>query len=183
MAHHINAIIFKKTDKILGGTILPQDFIITSNSNHNRRVLNNLELDYVTVSTDYFGGSEEQSAQYFKDQNGRKTLIKDFQRSEHIGPINAALKLLGVNTEHDDAFASINLGHYRGNEDFDNIIHFNYKEPSLETLNKAKSNFNKKGWNENEDSKEKAIDTFYKRLEELQKDIQTLKEALRNKNG
>lgn len=178
MAHHINAIIFKKTDKISGGTSLPQDFIITSNSNHNRRVLNNLKLDYVTVSTDYFGGSGEQSAQYFKDQNGKKTLIKDFQRSEHIGPINSALKLLGVNTEHDDAFASINLGHYRDNEDFDNIINFNYKEPSLETLNKAKSNFDKNGWNENDSAKTPNIDNFYKKLEELQNDINSIKVAL-----
>jgi hypothetical protein len=178
MAHHINAIIFKKTDKISGGTSLPQDFIITSNSNHNRRVLNNLKLDYVTVSTNYFGGLGEQSAQYFKDQNGKKTLIKDFQRSERIGPINAALKLLGVNTEHNDAFDSINLGHYRDNEDFDNIINFNYKEPSLETLNKAKSNFDKNGWNENDSTKTPNIDNFYKKLEELQKDINSIKVAL-----
>ena len=175
MAHHINAIIFKKTDKISGGTSLPLDFIITSYSHHNKRVLNSIKSPYVAIHTDYFGGSGEQSATYYVDSG---KVGKIFQRSERIGPINAALKLLGVNTEHDDAFASINLGHYRDNEDFDNIINFNYKEPSLETLNKAKSNFDKNGWNENDSTNTPNIDNFYKKLEELQKDINSIKVAL-----
>lgn len=70
--------------------------------------LKDLNLEYVRLKTDYFGGAGEQFASFIK--NDVVTECKS---------IDEALKMLGVvrNTECDE-FDTIHLGRYRSNSDF-----------------------------------------------------------------
>ena len=69
------------------------------------------------ISTDYFGGSGNQSAKVF--MNNQKILDQNDEFDWKLNPINSALKLLGVNRKDGmDEFDTIGLSKYRSNEDF-----------------------------------------------------------------
>ena len=69
------------------------------------------------ISTDYFGGSGNQSAKVF--MNNQKILDQSDEFDWKLNPINSALKLLGVNRKDGmDEFDTIGLSKYRSNEDF-----------------------------------------------------------------
>ena len=69
------------------------------------------------ISTDYFGGSGNQSAKVF--MNNKKILDQDDEFDWRLKPINSALKLLGVERISGyDEFDTIGLGNFRSNEDF-----------------------------------------------------------------
>jgi hypothetical protein len=69
------------------------------------------------ISTDYFGGSGNQSAKVF--MNNKKILDQDDEFDWKLNPINSALKLLGVNKKDGMyEFDTIGLGKYRSNNDF-----------------------------------------------------------------
>lgn len=69
------------------------------------------------ISTDYFGGSGNQSAKVF--MNNKKILDQDDEFDWRLKPINSALKLLGVErTSGYDEFDTVGLGNFRSNEDF-----------------------------------------------------------------
>ena len=71
----------------------------------------------VYISTDYFGGSGNQSAKVF--MNNKKILDQDDEFDWRLKPINSALKLLGVErTSGYDEFDTVGLGNFRSNEDF-----------------------------------------------------------------
>ncbi len=66
------------------------------------------------VETEYFGGHGDQAAGVW--ESGRITFGP---RRAHIGPINEALKRLGVNrTEKQDEFDVAGLGRYRRTDDW-----------------------------------------------------------------
>lgn len=69
------------------------------------------------ISTDYFGGSGNQSAKVF--MNNQKILDQNDEFDWKLNPINSALKLLGVNRKDGmDEFDTIGLSKYRSNGDF-----------------------------------------------------------------
>lgn len=69
------------------------------------------------ISTDYFGGSGNQSAKVF--MNNKKILDQDDEFDWRAKPINSALKLLGVERISGyDEFDTVGLGNFRSNEDF-----------------------------------------------------------------
>lgn len=71
------------------------------------------------ISTDYFGGSGNQSAKVF--MNNQKILDQNDEFDWKLNPINSALKLLGVNRKDGmDEFDTVGLSKYRSNEDFQN---------------------------------------------------------------
>lgn len=66
------------------------------------------------VETEYFGGTGAQVAAVWKDGS-----LEFGPEQAEIGPINAALRLLGVHTEKGrDEFDSVGLGRFRSNEDW-----------------------------------------------------------------
>ena len=69
------------------------------------------------ITTDYFGGPGEQSADL---RCGNDILLKNHTKFDPFGrPINQALKLMGVKKKDGmDEFDTIGLGRYRTNEDF-----------------------------------------------------------------
>jgi hypothetical protein len=68
------------------------------------------------VSTDYFGGCGDQNATV--TENGKEIYSGDTETGS-VGPINEALKLLGVEkTLGNDEFDTVGLGSYRSNDDF-----------------------------------------------------------------
>lgn len=75
-------------------------------------------IKFVNLSTDYFGGSGEQSAELnisTSDKEGYKTISESYD----YDAINKILKEYGVIREDgSDEFDTINLGKYRKNEDF-----------------------------------------------------------------
>lgn len=82
----------------------------------------------IIISTDYFGGGGEQSA----------VVIKDFQivravdwNKDKWHPINDALRFFGLQKGKDnDEFDTINLGHYRSDEDISKELGI-FEEPNL----------------------------------------------------
>ena len=79
------------------------------------RAVENISLHGVIayVETDYFGGVGDQAAAVW--ENGKQCLAP--AKSEKIGPINRALRFLGVRAESPrDEFDSIGLGTHRNNE-------------------------------------------------------------------
>lgn len=69
------------------------------------------------ISTDYFGGSGNQSAKVF--MNNKKVLDQDDEFDWRLEPINSALKLLGVERISGyDEFDTVGLSNFRSNEDF-----------------------------------------------------------------
>lgn len=69
------------------------------------------------VETDYFGGDGGQGAAVYSD--GRAMMEPEW--SEEIGPINRALKLIGVEQGLAyDHFSALGLTEYRGNDDLIN---------------------------------------------------------------
>ncbi len=67
------------------------------------------------IETEYFGGSGTQSAAVWRD--GR--LLMPPTKSENVGPINRALRHLGVRFVWSrDAFQIVGLDRYRDNEDW-----------------------------------------------------------------
>lgn len=72
-----------------------------------------LGIPLALISTDYFGGVGEQSAIFW---DGTKI---DFNETEIHGPINDALKKLGViKKESCDEFDTVGLGLHRSQDDF-----------------------------------------------------------------
>ena len=72
------------------------------------------------ITTDYFGGSGNQSATLWV--NGEIVYHKSDEQDWSIKPINEVLRLMGVISKSgSDEFDTINLGKYRKNEDFEEI--------------------------------------------------------------
>jgi len=68
------------------------------------------------VTTDYFGGSGNQTAKVFVDN--KKILDQDDEIDWKFNPINSALKLLGVEKKDGmDEFDTVGLGKIRTNND------------------------------------------------------------------
>jgi hypothetical protein len=68
------------------------------------------------ITTDYFGGSGNQTAKVFLDNS--KILDQDDEIDWKLNPINSALKLLGVEKKDGmDEFDTIGLGKIRTNND------------------------------------------------------------------
>jgi hypothetical protein len=69
------------------------------------------------IETDYFGGSGNQSAKLFI--NNERVYSKSDEQDWSIKPINDVLKIMGVQkSSGNDEFDTIGLGRYRKNEDF-----------------------------------------------------------------
>jgi hypothetical protein len=68
------------------------------------------------ITTDYFGGSGNQTAKVFLDN--KKILDQDDEIDWKLNPINSALKLLGVDKKDTmDEFDTVGLGKIRTNND------------------------------------------------------------------
>jgi len=68
------------------------------------------------ITTDYFGGSGNQTAKVFLDN--KKILDQDDEIDWKLNPINSALKLLGVEKKDTmDEFDTVGLGKIRTNND------------------------------------------------------------------
>jgi len=68
------------------------------------------------ITTDYFGGSGNQTAKVFLDN--KKILDQDDEIDWKFNPINSALKLLGVERKDGmDEFDTVGLGKIRTNND------------------------------------------------------------------
>jgi hypothetical protein len=68
------------------------------------------------ITTDYFGGSGNQTAKVFLDN--KKILDQDDEIDWKFNPINSALKLLGVEKKDGmDEFDTVGLGKIRTNND------------------------------------------------------------------
>lgn len=79
------------------------------------------DVNFVEISTNYFGGLGEQSAGLYKSKDDGfdeiKYLSDEFDFTAR--PINDILKEYGLNKNPNmDEFDTINLGRYRTNEDF-----------------------------------------------------------------
>ncbi len=73
------------------------------------------------IETDYFGGSGNQSAKLFV--NNERIYSKSDEQDWSIKPINDVLKMMGVQRlSGNDEFDTIGLGKYRKNEDFSKNI-------------------------------------------------------------
>lgn len=73
------------------------------------------EENAILISTDYFGGMGEQDATVIKE--GKILAGSEWNKTKYH-PINDALKFFGLQkTENNDEFDTINLGHYRDNDD------------------------------------------------------------------
>jgi len=69
------------------------------------------------IETDYFGGSGNQSAKLFI--NNEKVYDKSDEQNWSLTPINDVLKQMGIiSNQGMDEFDTIGLGKYRKNEDF-----------------------------------------------------------------
>ena len=69
------------------------------------------------IETDYFGGSGNQSAKLFI--NNERIYSKSDEQDWSVKPINSVLKMMGVQrSSSNDEFDTIGLGTYRKNEDF-----------------------------------------------------------------
>lgn len=69
------------------------------------------------IETDYFGGSGNQSAKLFI--NNEKVYDKSDEQDWSLTPINDVLKQMGIiSNQGMDEFDTIGLGKYRKNEDF-----------------------------------------------------------------
>ena len=69
------------------------------------------------IETDYFGGSGNQSAKLFI--NNEKVYDKSDEQDWSLTPINDVLKQMGIiSNQGIDEFDTIGLGKYRKNEDF-----------------------------------------------------------------
>lgn len=71
----------------------------------------------IRIETDYFGGPGEQHAIVYKDGQVVSTNVWN-PNADRFNPINKALKFFGlIKDDGVDEFDTINLGHYRSNED------------------------------------------------------------------
>lgn len=70
------------------------------------------------ISTDYFGGIGNQTAQLF--DSGKRIYKNDDDIDRSSSPINDVLKLMGIKRAIGmDEFDTIGLGNYRSNHDFE----------------------------------------------------------------
>lgn len=122
MSHCINIYLIKKeffhTDNLkkFANKELPQNLIAIPMDNEENftKFVNNTHYSYLEISTDYFGGTGEQTARKIS----YPTIIY-----EKFDSIDDALKNYGVIKDSDkDEFDTINLGHYRSNKDFYDIV-------------------------------------------------------------
>lgn len=111
--HCINAVLFPPTEEITDRKIinLPHGWKLSTIKEDEKF------KNAVIVSTDYFGGPGEQHAIVI--QNG--VIIQEALWKTNIyHPINNALAYFGLQKdEGKDEFDTINLGHYRSNEDIE----------------------------------------------------------------
>jgi hypothetical protein len=105
------------------------DHINEGNSLHLllRLILNKENLEFLWISTDYFGGFGEQTCYYGSFFDEKVNKIADWRGDEfnpdYYGEINRGLRALGVTRcenskgENLDEFDTVGLGKYRSNED------------------------------------------------------------------
>jgi hypothetical protein len=110
-------ILEEKSDNIikyveLGGGVIA----VTDYGGDEDELLRNKTV--VFVSTSYFGGIGEQSAEIY--ENGIKTFEQDSEIDYSLNPINTALEKIGVvRKDGMDEFDTVGLGNYRSNKSFD----------------------------------------------------------------
>ena len=111
----IDSVINNSKSEDIKWTELSEDILATTRIPNIREF--GKDKTIALISTDYFGGSGNQSAKVF--MNNKKILDQDDEIDWKLKPINSALKLLGVNRKDGmDEFDTIGLSKYRSNGDF-----------------------------------------------------------------
>lgn len=113
--HKINSVLNDSEKSNINWTELDEGILATTEIPNIREFGKDKTIAY--ISTDYFGGSGNQSAKVF--MNNKKILDQNDEFDWKLNPINSSLKLLGVNRKDGmDEFDTIGLSKYRRNDYF-----------------------------------------------------------------